>query len=136
MRGEIGDGGVIVEGGENGGANHEEPFVVDGGEEDRDPPALAAAVDDESRQEEADKNWALHIDIVLVMPGGLCESDEEKESEDEDHLVVRRENGESEEEKVNDSDPGRNRIFALDPAGRHVGFEGFLAPHAGEFLFE
>ena len=93
-------------------------------------------MDDKPCEEEAHKNRTLHINVILVVAGGLGESDEEKESEDEDHLVVGGQNGEGEEEKVNDGDPGWNWIFALNPAGGHVHVATFLAAHFGEFFFE
>ena len=133
---QVGNSGVIVEGRQDGGADHQEPFIFDGGQENGNPPSLAAAMNHQSGKEEANQNGALHIDIVLVVAGGLGESDEEEEAEDEDHLVVGGHHGEGEEEKVNDGDPSGDGIFPLDPTEGDVHVPIFLAAHVGEFFFK
>jgi len=59
--GEIGDGGVVVEGSEDGGADHEGP-AREAAEDGGDPPLLAAAVEDEGGEEKADEEGAAQLD--------------------------------------------------------------------------
>ena len=72
-------------------------------------------MNDETSKEEADEDGALHVDIVLVMSGGLGEAEEKKEAADEKDRIVSKDDGPSEEEDVYQNHPSGNRIIAIMP---------------------
>lgn len=85
-------------------------------------------MDDEAGEKEADKNGALHVDLILVMTGRLGKAEEEKESTDEKGRIVGKDDGPGEEEEMGDGDPFRDRVFAFAPSrgNVHVGADGGL----------
>ena len=115
LRGQVGDRGVVVEGGKNRGTQHE--GVVGEGENDRfDPPCLTTAVNDEGSEEKPDEDGAAHGNGVLVVSGGDHEGHEEEESSDEEDRGVGIKHRPSEEEEVCQNHPDGNWIIAIVPS--------------------
>ncbi len=82
LGGEIGDGGVVVEGGEDRRAEHEH-LVGQRRDHRGDPPSLAAAVNHQAREEKADQHGAAQQSRILVVAGGRGEGDEKQKAADE-----------------------------------------------------
>ena len=111
---QVGDRGVVVEGGEHRCRQHQRGFGQ-APEHRFDPPALDASVRDEAGQEEAHEQGRLEVDPVLVVFGDGGEPEEEEESPDEERRMVGIDDGPSHEQDVDERDPLRHRVLALIP---------------------
>ncbi len=75
----------------------------------------------QTSQEEADQQWPLDLQFVLVGFGCHGEPNEEEEATNEQRWIVRIEDSPGHEEQVSDCDPTWNRIFTVFPLDWSIG---------------
>ncbi len=114
--GEVGDGGIVVKGGEGHGAEHEGGFA-ETPEHGADPPLLEAAVDDEAGEEESDEDGGAELEGVLVVLGDFVEGEEEEEAADEEGGVVGVKDGPGHEGEVDGGDPEGDGVIGVRGRG-------------------
>jgi hypothetical protein len=123
LGGQKGNGGIVVERGQDGGSDKQGDF----GQRTQnrgDPPTLEAAVGDQSGQEKADKERRLQLDFILVVAGRHGEGDEEEEPGHEECGVMESQHSPGDKAEMHEDHPEGN--------GLGIGVAGSLG--GGSFL--
>ena len=117
-RGEIGDGGVVIEGSEHHGADHQRPFS-EIAKHWSNPPSLASSMDHQRCEKKSNKHRAAQIDRALMALGRDDEGEEEQEAKNHQGGIMCVEHRPDDRQKMHRRNEWRNGppafVFGVGP---------------------